>query len=623
MLSSLRSGLSRIKRELLSGELDAPSASAVTSGSVNLSLVLASPDTPPKAQFDTPQGLCQLVALRNSGSDAHVAHSSTSGVVVAVAASGAACLCVDSRAAHSSDESVASAAACEVRGVVVCGDALACLSVPLGDAGALKRDVEQQLTLEYEALDDVRQQITAERERLRLLQLEFARDAARRDGSLAEFDAMRQLELEREAAARARELELGNELAHSPRTLRRERTRRRKKELELEQKRVLASRLREPVQLFRARSRSAALCAAAADALSCLVAFDGTAVLHLDAQRLGVSVDWSLAKCADGAEINVVRWLPNSAELFVAATTNGTLLWCDVRRAAVLPFAVDEPEQYLGSATQTVATANPTAVWRIAPLSDAERRHDSRILDRSANSCEILALEFGCGDTAKLFALTCVDGSLRFFATKPKPTFLCAARSDGGAFTCLAFAPSGRHVVAGGEADTISVYSLRPPSSSGRMRLPKLVAVCAGHRSFVRCVAFDTFHPARIVSGGDDCRLLFWDLQLDSRRTSAPAAAAPSPAEDDTDDTDETQSSSGGNSSRRAPAPAIAELDARLPAVPTVIPVAAHQAHLMPIVSVAVNTTAVVTCDSSGQVRVWARPESALARKWVSAAASE
>ena len=118
MLSSLRSGLSRIKRELLSGELDAPSASAA--GSVNLSLVLASPDTPPKAQFDTPQGLCQLVALRNSGSDAHVAHSSTSGVVVAVAASGTACLCVDSRAAHSSDESVASAAACEVRGVIAC-----------------------------------------------------------------------------------------------------------------------------------------------------------------------------------------------------------------------------------------------------------------------------------------------------------------------------------------------------------------------------------------------------------------------------------------------------------------------------------------------------------------------
>jgi hypothetical protein len=106
----------------------------------------------------------------------------------------------------------------------------------------------------------------------------------------------------------------------------------------------------------------------------------------------------------------------------------------------------------------------------VGSLTETERRHDSRILDKSATSCEILALEFGCGEAARVFALTCVDGSLRFFAAKPKPAFLCAARSNGGAFTCLAFSPSGRYVCANESRGSCRQRPLSGSASSSRRR---------------------------------------------------------------------------------------------------------------------------------------------------------
>jgi hypothetical protein len=622
MLSSIKSNLSRLKRELLTPSADTASPASLSNHSaLNLSLVLASPDTPPKALFDSPQGLFHLVALRNAAADALLGSSHS-----AAAATLSPC------AMAVLPDAPASAV---FRAVVKAPAAIACVAVPLAHAAdsvlQLKRELEQQLVLEYEAVDDLRQAISAERERLRVLQLEHARDAARREGTLAEFDEMRELELAREAAARARDAELGVEAPQSPRSLRRERKARRARELAAEEKRVLASRAAEPVHVFRAPARCLALNALPVDALAVVVAFDGADAVYMDATSRNVAVDWSLGKCTEGAEISVVRWLPGSAEQFVAATTNGLLLWCDVRRTLTQPVAVprldaaDSELSFLSSAAQLASApdANPTSAWRIGSLTETERRHDSRILDKSATSCEILALEFGCGEAARVFALTCVDGSLRFFAAKPKPTFLCAARSNGGAFACLAFSPSGRYVAAGGEADTISVYSIRAPSRSARMRLPKLVSVCVGHRSFVRCVAFDAHHPARLLSGGDDCRLLLWDLQLDRdhRRLSESAGAA-----DDADDTDDTQSSSdAAMNSQRSHAPPIAELDAPLPAVPatTTIPVAAHHAHLVPVVNVSANSAAVVSCDAAGQLRVWARPDSTLAAQWQLRAASE
>jgi len=56
----------------------------------------------------------------------------------------------------------------------------------------------------------------------------------------------------------------------------------------------------------------------------------------------------------------------------------------------------------------------------------------------------------------------------------------------------------------------------------------------------------------------------------------------------------------------------------------TTIPVAAHHAHLVPVVNVsAANSAAVVSCDAAGQLRVWARPDSTLAAQWQLRAASE
>ena len=46
---------------------------------------------------------------------------------------------------------------------------------------------------------------------------------------------------------------------------------------------------------------------------------------------------------------------------------------------------------FLRVASQSVADANPLSLWRIGALSDSERRHDERVLDKSATGYEALA----------------------------------------------------------------------------------------------------------------------------------------------------------------------------------------------------------------------------------------
>lgn len=61
MLSSIKNGFIRVKNELLdppsSPNSGAGDASSAVPYSINLALVLATPDAPPKSQFESPQGL--------------------------------------------------------------------------------------------------------------------------------------------------------------------------------------------------------------------------------------------------------------------------------------------------------------------------------------------------------------------------------------------------------------------------------------------------------------------------------------------------------------------------------------------------------------------------------------
>lgn len=84
------------------------------------------------------------------------------------------------------------------------------------------------------------------------------------------------------------------------------------------------------------------------------------------------------------------------------------------------------------------------------------------------------------------------------------------SRSYYGGFTCLAWSPDSEYVVTGGQDDFISIWSMDDHA---------LVARCAGHKSWVSCVAFDTQRSDdttyRFGSVGEDGRLLLWDFSVD------------------------------------------------------------------------------------------------------------
>ena len=82
-------------------------------------------------------------------------------------------------------------------------------------------------------------------------------------------------------------------------------------------------------------------------------------------------------------------------------------------------------------------------------------------------------------------------------------------RSYYGGFTCVAWSPDSEYVVTGGQDDLISIWSIDDRA---------LVARCAGHKSWVSCVAFDKQRSDettyRFGSVGEDGRILLWDFSV-------------------------------------------------------------------------------------------------------------
>ncbi|KAJ2808525.1 hypothetical protein H4S07_003400, partial [Coemansia furcata] len=78
-------------------------------------------------------------------------------------------------------------------------------------------------------------------------------------------------------------------------------------------------------------------------------------------------------------------------------------------------------------------------------------------------------------------------------------------------FTCTAWSPDAKYLVAGGKDDLVTVWSSSPSSSSSDHAL---IAHCMGHESWVRTIAFDPVGQEdtyRFMSMGND-KLLVWDF---------------------------------------------------------------------------------------------------------------
>jgi WD40 repeat protein len=157
-----------------------------------------------------------------------------------------------------------------------------------------------------------------------------------------------------------------------------------------------------------------------------------------------------------------------------------------------------------------------------------------------------------------------------------------------GGILCCCWSPDGKYIVTGGEDDLISVYDITSKS---------ILARGIGHSSFVAAVTFDAVQcdneRYRIVSVGQDTRLILWDLDR---------------IHSDEKGVDIEQKKEKKNSiiSNKTEALCVAALPQN--EVPYFEPVSIHRAHLEPIRDVTTFMEGIVTVCNQNIVKFWARP---------------
>ncbi|KAJ2840488.1 hypothetical protein FBU31_000371 [Coemansia sp. 'formosensis'] len=273
-----------------------------------------------------------------------------------------------------------------------------------------------------------------------------------------------------------------------------------------------------------------------------------------------------------------VQWLPGSATLFMAGTSDGCVMIIDRTKDDFCVPALAHSTRRMGLDGFEVAQAlkpksNPVAFWRLS-------------------NRPITCLAFA--PDARRVAIGAEDGGLRVV------DYLSEVLEDVhpsyfAGFTCAAWSPDAKYLVAGGKDDLVTVWSSSPSSSSSDHAL---VARCMGHESWVRAIAFDPVGQEdtyRFMSVGDD-RLLVWDFSLPAlHRPRAPLCPV---------DGAHLEGAPGAGDS---PSELV---HSRLPraAVAVLQPLVAVAIHDSPICSLQFSQDLLVTACRRGVIKVWKRP---------------
>ncbi|KAM9955445.1 hypothetical protein ACTFIW_007323 [Dictyostelium discoideum] len=112
----------------------------------------------------------------------------------------------------------------------------------------------------------------------------------------------------------------------------------------------------------------------------------------------------------------------------------------------------------------------------------------------------------------KYIAVACQEGLLNIYDIDGK-IHLLSFKSYFGGFLSVDWSRDGKYIATGGEDDFISIFSFEER---------QLVARGQGHLSWVGCIKFDPYafpidsNYYRILSGGEDTRLLLWDFSKDT-----------------------------------------------------------------------------------------------------------
>ncbi|KAG1151250.1 hypothetical protein G6F37_000312 [Rhizopus arrhizus] len=165
--------------------------------------------------------------------------------------------------------------------------------------------------------------------------------------------------------------------------------------------------------------------------------------------------------------VSMIKWIPGSDELFIAAFKDGSVMIMGKERddqAFVIPEPTSWTEsQFYATRPHKSSKYNPISYWKV--------------------SKEGLT-DFSFSPDGIHLALTGSDGQLRIVDYRNE-RLTDIFSSYYGKLVCVDWSPDGHYIVTGGQDDLVTIWSFIER---------KMVARCQGHKSWITGVAFDPWN---------------------------------------------------------------------------------------------------------------------------------
>ncbi|OQR70056.1 WD repeat-containing protein 20-like, partial [Tropilaelaps mercedesae] len=215
-------------------------------------------------------------------------------------------------------------------------------------------------------------------------------------------------------------------------------------------------------------------------------------------------------------KVTCLAWVPYSTQLFVVSHTSGQLYLYK----SDLPPSPQAPHYQLFKAgpgftvytCRSKQTRNPLFRWVIGEgsinefvFSPGEGKYLATVSRALHHSIDSFSTAFRCSSSGGRSSVS-QDGVMRCFDYS-RMELVGSFRSYFGGLICVAWSPDGKYVLAGGEDDLVTLWSVAEK---------RVVARGQGHNSWVNCVQFDPFLCGdggyRFGSVGQDTQLCLWDV---------------------------------------------------------------------------------------------------------------
>ncbi|KAN0028725.1 hypothetical protein ACTFIV_010577 [Dictyostelium citrinum] len=249
--------------------------------------------------------------------------------------------------------------------------------------------------------------------------------------------------------------------------------------------------------------------------LQILVGTDTGEILLFDPQIKPVDIKVFNKDNLEKSKCLCVDWLPNCDDKFIAGFDNGNIMIFDTNRTehkSLLSQYSNASNNINGnnSSGYNNSISGKKQDFKFSVYHQKESRYNPVSLWRISDKKRVNSFCFS--PDGNYIAVACQEGLLNIYDIDGK-VHLISFKSYFGGFLSVDWSQDGKYIATGGEDDFISIFSFEEK---------QLVARGQGHLSWIGCIKFDPYafpidsNYYRILSGGEDTRLLLWDFSKDT-----------------------------------------------------------------------------------------------------------